>query len=292
MNAGVKVATGNNLLVFTDMDGSLLDHHDYSYAPARPLLERLELAGIPVIPNTSKTRVELEQLREALGNRHPFVAENGAAVFIPAGYFDNQPEGTQCYGEYWVHEMSAPRQHWLAILDELASEFAGEFTSFQREGAEGVAALTGLSPVEAALANQREYSEPVAWLGSAERRSAFVVALRMRGANPLQGGRFLTLAGDCDKGRALQWLRAEYQAAARGAAQHAIAIGDSGNDVAMLEAAETALVVRSPVHDFPRLERPGNTMYSTQFGPAGWAEGVSRWLEARGVPGVHFEERQ
>jgi hypothetical protein len=46
----------------------------------------------------------------------------------------------------------------------------------------------------------------------------------------------------------------------------------------MLEAAQTALVVRSPAHGFPPLARSEGVIYSTGFGPAGWAEGVARWL--------------
>jgi len=291
MTVGVRVASAKGLLIFTDMDGSLLDHHDYGFAPAKPLLDWLRTAAVPVIPNTSKTRAELDVLRKAIGSEHPFIVENGAAVFIPQGYFPAQPQGTTAVGDYWVCEMSAPRQHWLDVLAELEAGFAGEFTSFQRQGAQGVAALTGLSPAAAALANQREYSEPVAWLGSPARREEFIAALRERAANPLQGGRFLTLAGDCDKGRALSWLCDAYRGAGYPAPLHAIAIGDSGNDIAMLEAAESALVIRSPAHKFPPLHRTKNTTYSTGYGPAGWAEGVSQWLEAMGVHPAYTEER-
>lgn len=47
-------------LVFTDLDGSLLDHHNYSYVNALPQLASLEQLGIPVIPATSKTRLGRE----------------------------------------------------------------------------------------------------------------------------------------------------------------------------------------------------------------------------------------
>ena len=47
----------------------------------------------------------------------------------------------------------------------------------------------------------------------------------------------------------------------------------------MLEAAQTALVIRSPVHDFPEVNRTGGVIYSTATGSAGWAEGVTRWLD-------------
>ena len=47
------------LLVFTDLDGSLLDHDTYDWQPASAWLTRLEQRAIPVIPTTSKTRAEL-----------------------------------------------------------------------------------------------------------------------------------------------------------------------------------------------------------------------------------------
>lgn len=274
------------LLVFTDLDGSLLDHYTYDCEPARPLLARLEQLGIPVIPASSKTRAEIERLRHSLGNRHPFIVENGAAVFIPPGYFTAQPEGTRERDGYWVRELSAPRSRWLQELAKLEGGFAGEFASFYRAGPAGIAEMTGLSAVEAELANRREYSEPVLWLGSDLRREQFLEALRARGANPLQGGRFISVAGDCDKGRALAWLREIYRAADATARLADLAVGDSGNDIAMLEAAQSALVVRSPVHGYPPVDNSHNVMYSTLFGPAGWAEGVGRWLDATGLPGA------
>jgi mannosyl-3-phosphoglycerate phosphatase family protein len=272
-------AAGDALrLVFTDLDGSLLDHHDYSFRAALPTLEALESAAIPVMAATSKTRLEVQQLREQLGNRHPFIVENGAAIVIPAGYFPTRPADTLERDGYWVCELGAPRQRWLQLLASLEDTFGGDFEYFSRAGVEGIAAMTGLSQQQAALANQREYSEPVQWLGSDARRREFIEALRVAGATVLQGGRFLTVAGDSDKGRALAWLRAASLQARGAAACHDLAIGDSGNDCAMLEAAETALLVRSPVHDFPVLKRRAGIIRSGEYGPAGWAEGVAQWL--------------
>lgn len=266
-------------LVFTDLDGSLLDHHDYSYRDALPLLRTLERLAIPVIPATSKTRSEISQLREELENEHPFITENGAAVLIPVDYFAEQPAATIERDGFWVREFSSPRKRWLDLLNGMKSRFDGEFDYFFQAGTAGISRMTGLPADKAARANQREYSEPVLWLGSPQRKLEFMAALESQGASVQQGGRFLAVSGDCDKGRALVWLRGAYLQATSGRPCHELAVGDSGNDCAMLEAAETALLVRSPVHDFPALERTSGVIYSRDYGPAGWAEGVARWLQ-------------
>ena len=80
-----------NALVFSDLDGTLLDHHTYSFAAALPMLDKLKSQQIPVIPNTSKTFAELTEFTEQLDKDGPFIVENGAAIYIPIDFFKTQP---------------------------------------------------------------------------------------------------------------------------------------------------------------------------------------------------------
>ncbi len=267
-------------LLVTDLDGSLLDHHSYDFSPAQPLLEQLETLNIPVIPATSKTAAEVISLRTRINNRHPFIAENGAAIYIPEGYFNQLPGDTRARDGWQILEFSSSRHHWLEILDSIAPEFGREFRGFRAAGVDGIIALTGLDRKSAQLANQRDYSEPVAWLGDEARKSRFVAALRERGANVLQGGRFLSISGDCDKGRALRSLANLYRLNNPGTEFVTLAIGDSNNDIAMLESADYALVIKSDNHPAPVLKRQTGISYSATCGPGGWREGVMAWLKA------------
>ena len=272
------MAGGRHYIIFTDLDGSLLDHYSYSFQGALPVLRQLERRQVPVVPASSKTRAEIEPLREELVNNEPFIVENGAAVFIPEGYFDQQPVDTVSRDGFWVREFSGSRHRWLEVLDDLRNKFAGEFDNFLSAGDEGVASMTGLSLDEASRANTREYSEPVRWCGTAERLPLFLTQLRAAGATVQEGGRFFSVGGDCDKGRALVWLRDEYQRNLGKVQVVDLAAGDSDNDRAMLEVAGAALLIRSPEHDYPELERNEGVLRSRAYGPEGWAEGVSRWL--------------
>lgn len=272
--------TPNQWLVFTDMDGSLLDHHNYHFDEAIPTLDTLEKQHIPVIPATSKTQAEVELLRDSLNNSHPFIVENGAAVFIPKGYFKTQPEDTVEKGDFWVKEFSAPRQQWQALIDEVRPHYPDEFKTFADAGIDGIIAMTGLNVHAAARAARRQYGEPICWHGNGNKKHEFISDLKQLGAHILEGGRFIHVSGVCDKGQALQWLSNVYQQNTAETTLKTLAIGDSQNDQAMLEVADYALIIRSPVHGLPAVERAHNLYISTHTGPKGWAEGVNKIIDA------------
>lgn len=268
------------LLVFTDMDGSLLDHYSYSHGAADPMLKQLEQDDIPVIPTTSKTRAELLHLRRTLNNPHPFIVENGAAVFIPQGYFKQQPAGTRLVENFWVKSFCAPRQQWLDLILDNWADFSDDFTTFAESSIEEIAEMTDLQPDEAKRASLREYGEPVKWDGDEEQLKRFSWVLERKGAYIQQGARFIHVSGKTDKGRAIQWLALEYMRQPTVSDCYTVAIGDGKNDIAMLEAADHALVIRSPVHDPLQLSRPDCVVVSEGFGPVGWAEGMAFILES------------
>jgi mannosyl-3-phosphoglycerate phosphatase len=260
----------SNPLVFTDLDGTLLDHHTYSFAAAKPMLTKLKNQRIPIIPNTSKTYAELTAIRQELGLNDPFIVENGAAVYLPIGYFPQQPSGTQIKNGFWVKEFSADRQRWIHILESLKPSFAGQFDHFSNMSTQQIIDCTGLSQQQAKLAATREFGEPVLWLGDEQRKIAFIQQLQKLGATPLQGGRFLHVSGKCDKGLALSWLRQEYISQQQLLECHAVALGDGQNDIAMLEAADIAVRILSPVNEPPKLARQHKVHTSKEYGPEGW----------------------
>ena len=73
-------------LIFTDLDGTFLNHHNYSFDESKQALEKVEHKKIPLIFTTSKTRVEVEVLQKKVAIKEPFIVENGAAIFIPKNY--------------------------------------------------------------------------------------------------------------------------------------------------------------------------------------------------------------
>ena len=244
------------LIVFTDLDGTLLDHQTYDARPARPMLDRLAGLGVPVILASSKTAAEIAVWQQALDlTRWPAIVENGAA--LAEGSFDD----------------SAYRRIRAAL-----AEIGAPFRGFGDMDTAELAALTGLTPAAARLARTRAHSEPGLWQGTEAALPAFLDALKTRGITARRGGRFLTLSfGGTKAGRMTEL-------AARFGADTTIALGDAPNDAEMLAAADHAVVVRNdhgpgvaPLPDETRVIRTKSP------GPEGWREGMAAVLDRLGI---------
>ncbi len=286
-----------HMMVFTDLDGTLLDHFTYDFSPVLPMLVKLEAKQIPVICNTSKTFAETIVLREQLDLHTPFIVENGAAVYLPKKLFTQQPDDTIDSGDYWLKTFTKPRAHWLALIEQYKQQHQCSFVGFSKITHKQLVEITGLTLTQVALAKQRQFSEPIQWVDKNDSKSEFIAYLKQAGANVLQGGRFIHVSGHCNKGLAMNWLVNVYQKASlkqtnttyNSGEITTVALGDSYNDIAMLEAADVAILIRSPVHDFPRIKNQNKDnratktkvhkqIYSSELGPKGWAQEINNLL--------------
>ncbi|MFD2165496.1 HAD-IIB family hydrolase [Thalassotalea euphylliae] len=264
-------------IIFTDLDGTLLDHYTYSFEAALPVIAQLKVNDIPVVATTSKTVQEVINIYEAIGINGPFIVENGAAVYLPKQLFNKQPQDTTEQPHFWVKSFSRSRETFINVVEQLSNSFGEKFRSFYQMTSADIAEVTGLTVPQAKLASQRQFGEPVLWLGTDKEKHQFVASAKALGANVLLGGRFIHICDACDKGKALNWLAGEYQHLLKLPYVTAIALGDSGNDIAMLEAADIAVQIKSPTHSFPRLDtdRTRFIFQTKGYGPVGWAESLN-----------------
>ena len=250
------------IAVFTDLDGTLLDHETYSWAPAAPALDRLRTRNIPLILASSKTAAEIEQLRDAIGFDHmPAIVENGAGIL----------EGGATAGSDRVdHE----RIMW--VLAQIPDALRRDFEGFTDWGVEGISRETGLSISGARLAHARQFSEPGLWRGSEQAEAEFIAVLAEHGVHARRGGRFLTLSFGATKADRMRELSARF------APCRTIALGDAPNDVEMLQAASLGVVVNNPhAAPLPPLvgEADGRIIRTKPVGPSGWNEAVLKYVE-------------
>ena len=265
-------------LLFTDLDGTLLDHETYSFDPARPALRQLHGRGIPLILTTSKTLIEVIDLNRALHNRAPMIIENGGAMAFPLDreYPFALPEH-ELVEQHAVMRFSPEYSTIRAFIDRQRDAHGYRMRGFGDMRAIEVAQLTGLAVEEAEQARRRLCSEPLVWDDDADRLKAFAEAATSAGLRLTRGGRFHHLMGNTSKAAAMRAMVELY----RGDSEPMIvACGDSENDVEMLESADIAVVVMR--HDGTHLASRGReqTIRTVQPGPAGWNMAIEALLGA------------
>ncbi len=262
-----------NIVVFTDLDGSLLDHSDYSYAAAHSALDRLGRHNIPVIPVTSKTLAEIKGYDD-LFEGVPKVGENGMVIALPEGYFG-------------AAEFIVPGYSYVDIraeVERLPEYLRSHFNGFSDMGLGGVIDATGLPEGRAVDACNRQASEPFLWLGSDDELRDFQSLLVPKGYKITQGGRFYHLMSDGGKDRALSLLVKKFQEEKRVSNVVSIALGDGPNDADMIGAADYGVIIPNDKGAaFEVLSPRGRVMQAPHAGPRGWNDSVHSLLDELGL---------
>jgi mannosyl-3-phosphoglycerate phosphatase len=264
-------------IVFTDLDGTLLDGKTYSWEAARPALEQLRCRGIPCMLVTSKTRAEVEFWRTLMENSDPFIVENGAAVFIPKGYFPFEIPAAISRGNLEVLEWGTPYGVLIAALEETSRSARCRVLGFHQMTAQAVSVACGMPLDQAVLAKQREYDEPFLIVEPA-RADALLSELEARGLHWTEGGRFHHVCGANNKALAAKtvtrWFGQLHEHVTT------IGLGDALNDAALLEAVDVPIVVRSRFSS-ALADRIPHAVLTEDPGPRGWNEAILRLIRSR-----------
>lgn len=257
-------------LIFTDLDGTLLDHHTYSYAESQEGIDILKEHGGVLILVSSKTFAEMSILHKELALDSPLLFENGSGI----AYYDNgkweiviSGEGVEALKEY-TSLIEQETKHELIPIIDMSDE--------------QLSAVTGLTPARAALAKKRQATVPFIFKDGYNLNIREIMKLN-KIINKFKialtrGGRFYHLIpGGSDKGTAVKKVEQYY--AEKDSTIKTVGFGDSENDIAMLYAVDTAFVVRR--HDGSVMKHDLKKIVTTDHsGPAGFTEGIKKYFKA------------
>jgi mannosyl-3-phosphoglycerate phosphatase len=266
------------VIIFTDLDGTLLDFHSYSFKKAQTALSFIKQKNIPLIICSSKTKKEIIYYRQKLDNDEPFIAENGGGIFIPDGFLDIElkDSGMPVLIEdgYQIVRLGLPYEMLRTGLKEIRRE-GFKIRGFGDMSAQEVSEKTGLSISEAAMAKERHFDEPFFYKGTKSETEQLIQAIHARGFRVTQG-RLYHILGENDKGKAVSLLTNLYR-------KHfgeivTIALGDSLNDKEMLEQADFPVIVQQPDKSYDERIQLQKITKAEGIGPEGWGKELLKLL--------------
>ena len=268
------------VVVFSSLDAALLDSHACS-SDATKALELLASEGIPLVFCSSKTRAQLELIHQEIGISHPFISENGAAVFVPSGYFDFEVPNARDIAGYRAVEFGKAYADVVKALHRAAERLRINVIGFNNMSVEEVAVDCHLSLLQARLAKLREYDEPFRILESDVRaRNRLAKALQAANLACTSHGRYEHVGAPVDPEIGVNFLCTLYRRAF--GSVFTVGLGDNLNDAPLLRRVDIPLIVdgdeRAVIR--PLLAKVTRARLTSAAGVAGWADAIVATVDA------------
>jgi mannosyl-3-phosphoglycerate phosphatase len=254
--------TKTDYLIFTDLDGTLLNHETYEFSEAKVMLDFIRKNDIPLIIVTSKTKDEVIDLQKKLNISYPFVIENGAGIFIPKDK------------EYELIALGKTYKTTITAFKKYSKTFP--LKGFYQMSDDEVASLTELFVEKANLARKRTFSEPFILEDETKLDELKSVVLE-DGFDIVKGGRFYHLiTKGQDKAKAVKKMKNYYENLYEKDFK-TIALGDGENDITMLKSVDIPILIKKYDGTFVNCEIK-NLIKSDFIGPKGWNESLKKVL--------------
>ena len=214
--------------IVTDLDGTLMDDN-YDISPARKTLKTLAELDIPVIPCTSKTASEVRYFRKENELIDPFIVENGAAVY---GLDENN-------SSEWELILGESYKELRITLMKISNIVNYKLIPLNDLNTNQIIELTGLYDQQITRALDRQWSVP--FLNPPEDIFGKIKLIcESYNVHVFKGNRMShLLSSNSHKGEAVNKLKLHLN----NKDVKIIALGDSQNDLPLLEYADISIVI-------------------------------------------------
>ena len=255
-------------VIFTDIDGTLLDSYFPDLNKAKKLVEKTLKNGIHLILCSSKTELEQDLIRSNIQLKEPFIVENGGATIIPLGYFKKSKfNHSKKFQNKYIIETGGSSFKIRTLLKKIRTKHKINFKGTSDLSIPELSKITKLSEDYAKRMIKRKYSETIVQIDSKDMPN-FVINVEELGLKVIPGGQYFDITLGNDKGTATKILmeifRKEYE-------NNVIffGIGDSKNDESMLSLMNHSILVQKPDASWQNL-RIDNLQKVKGIGTRGW----------------------
>ena len=257
----------NNILLFTDLDGTLLNKKTFEFKAALNLIKNCISKGINIIPNSSKTDLELDEICENLEIPKVYISENGSCIY-----------GLNFLSENLNEKVYLSRNKAVIFKnfsDNINVKLKKKCLILENETLQNQIEVLGLPQNKISKAMNRKFSMPFIFLGNADEEIELKKNVKKNGLNIQFGGRVLSLGDKVSKGKAMMRFISLLSNETK-KNYVSICVGDNENDFDMLDKSDyPCLVKNGPLKN---INFKNQCVFSKKEAPDGWVEVVNKTL--------------
>ena len=257
----------SNILLFTDLDGTLLNKKTFEFKAALNLIKNCISKGINIIPNSSKTDLELDEICENLEIPKVYISENGSFIY-----------GLNYLSKKLNEKVYLSRDKAVIFKnfsDNINVKLQKKCLILENETLQNQIEVLGLPQNKISKAMNRKFSLPFIFLGNKDEEIELKKNVKKNGLNIQFGGRVLSLGDKVSKGDAMMRFISLLSNETK-KNYVSICVGDNENDFDMLDKCDyPCLVKNGPLKN---INFKNQCIFSKKEAPDGWVEVVNKTL--------------
>ena len=260
-----------SLIIFTDLDGSLLHRDTFQFSEIKDYLLELISKGIHIIPNSSKTESEILSFNQELGADLPYILENGSAIHGLNLLNTNFPDKII---------LSREKKEIIEIFNEKVPEILKNKCEFiVQMGKKKQMKIFGLTGDKLKNAIKRRFSIPLLFKGDKVDKNRILKILKKNSLTFQEGGRVINLCDNVNKVKSMNKIIKIFKKVENNV--KVIAVGDNYNDLEMLRNSDVPCLVFNDQFKLDQINI-NNLLVSNKPSPQGWADVIKLALAKLG----------
>ena len=257
-----------SIFIFTDLDASLIQRDTFKFDEIKGYIKSLISKGIYIIPNTSKTEIEINEFNKELGLNLPYISENGSSINglnLINKNFPNQINLSRDKDDIFkIFKKIVPEN--LKVKCRLIFKMEKKVQS----------EIFGLSGKKLKDALNRNYSIPFIFSGNLDQRRQLNEIVNKGGLTLHEGGRVINICDNVSKVKSMNKIIKMVKKTEDNV--KIIGVGDNYNDLDMLKNSNIACLVFNDQFTMEPINI-NNCIVSKNPAPIGWQEVVKMALD-------------
>ena len=257
-----------SIFIFTDLDASLIQRDTFKFDEIKDYIKSLISKGIYIIPNTSKTEIEINEFNKELGLNLPYISENGSSINglnLINKNFPNQINLSRDKDDIFkIFKKIVPEN--LKVKCRLIFKMEKKVQS----------KIFGLSGKKLKDALNRNYSIPFIFSGNLDQRRQLNEIVNKGGLTLHEGGRVINICDNVSKVKSMNKIIKMVKKTEDNV--KIIGVGDNYNDLDMLKNSDIACLVFNDQFTMEPINI-NNCIVSKNPAPIGWQEVVKMALD-------------